>query len=83
MPIHQSRERARDRACSAHRKMHTMGALQVMDQGVDAGGVKGVSPHQQGLDRECLAQLGIGEMPADHLPDRLVVAEPQQFGNQP
>ena len=48
--LHQAAQCARDRAGAAHREEHTVRALQVMNQSIDAGRVERVTTHQQGLN---------------------------------
>ena len=59
LPLHQTAERAGNGPRSTHCKVHAVGTLQIMDEAVDAGGVKGIAADQQRLNRKRLPQLGV------------------------
>ena len=78
MAPHQAFQRPHQGARAAHRKKDPVGAFQIMDQGINAGGVKRRAAEQQGLDRKGPAQLVVLQVLADPLPDALVASEPGQ-----
>ena len=61
--------------------MHTVGALEVMNQAVDASGVERVAAYQQWLNRKRLPQFGVLQMPADELPHGVLAAQTKQCRN--
>ena len=81
LPGHQCAERGRDGRGTTHREVHTVGAFEVVNQAVDAGGVEWVATYQQWLNRKRLPQFGVLQMPADELPDGAVAAQPKQRRN--
>ena len=75
VPLHQVAERMRDRAGAAHREMHAILPLEIVDQGIDAGRVEGIAPDEEWLDRKRLPELWIGEMSRHHAPHGFIISQ--------
>ena len=81
LPLHKRSEGLCDRSRAAHGKVHAVRTLQVVDQAVDTRRVKRISTNQKRLNGKCLAKLLAGEMTRHHLPDGLVISQPNEPGN--
>ena len=81
--LQQRAQRAGDGPGAAHREKHTVRALQIMNQPVNAGGVERVAADQQRLDRESLAQLVVLQEFFDQTPNGAVAAQADQAGDHP
>jgi len=67
-------------AGSAHGEVHPPFAFEIVDHGVNGGGLKGIPADEERMEGKHLAQALVFDVTAGHLPDRAIRAKAHQVG---